>query len=80
VPSSKLFISNTFFLQVLQRLADSWRNAIGSTAVSIVISYIEEQENLKDSDEDCAEFAEFALDKLRFCYKKADGADEEVRI
>lgn len=64
----------------MQRLADSWRSSIGSAALSIVTAYFELEEDLKDSDEDRAEFAEFALDKLRFCYKKADGNDKEVSI
>jgi hypothetical protein len=64
----------------LQRLADSWRSSIGSTALSVLIAFFESQEDLKDSDDGRAEFAEFALDKLRFCYKKADGNDEEVGI
>jgi hypothetical protein len=68
----------------LQRLADSWRNAIGSTALSVLIAYFEskdedpDQDDSEDPDESRAKFAEFALDKLRFCFKKADGDDEEV--
>lgn len=64
----------------MQRLADSWRSSIGSAALSVLIAYFESQEDLKDSDDNRAEFAEYALDKLRFCYKKADGNDEEVSI
>jgi hypothetical protein len=63
----------------LQRLADSWRSSIGSAALSILIAYFESQDDLRDSDESRAEFADHALDKLRFCYKKADG-DEEVCV
>jgi hypothetical protein len=69
-----------FLLQILQRLADSWRSSIGSTALSILIAFFESQDNLRDSDESRAEFADDALDKLRFCYKKADGDDEEVSV
>ena len=67
-----------FFLQVLQWLADSWCSSIGSVALSIIIAFFESQDDLKDSDENRAKFAEYALDKLQFCYKKADGDDEEV--
>ena len=34
----------------------------------------------EDSDRSRAIFAECALDKLRFCYKKADGDDEQVSL
>ena len=64
----------------MQRLADSWRSSIGSAALSVLIAYFESKEDLKDSDESRTEFAEYALDKLRFCYKKAEGNDEEVSI
>jgi hypothetical protein len=64
----------------LQQLADSWRSSIGSTALSVLIAFFESHENLKDSDDNRAEFAEYALDKLRFCYKKANGDDEEVGV
>ena len=64
----------------MQRLADSWRSSIGSTALSVLIAFFESHENLKDSDDNRAEFAEYALDKLRFCYKKANGDDEEVGV
>jgi hypothetical protein len=62
----------------LQRLADSWRSSIGSAALSVIIAYFEAQDDLRESDEKRAAFAEIALDKLRFCYKKADGDDEDV--
>ena len=62
----------------MQRLADSWRSSIGSVALLIIITFFESQDDLKDSDENRAKFAEYALDKLRFCYKKANGDDEEV--
>jgi hypothetical protein len=73
-----IHVSDGFFLQTLQRLADSWRNAIGSSALSILIGFFESQDDLRESDEKRAEFADYALDKLRFCYKKANGDDEEV--
>lgn len=63
-----------FLWQTLQRLADSWLSSIGSTAISVVIAYFESQED--DSDDSHAEFSQYALDKLRFCYKKSDGEDE----
>ena len=70
----------TVFLQTLQRLADSWRSSIGSSALSILIAFFESQDDLRDSDEGRVKFADYALDKFRFCYKKADGDDEEVSV
>ena len=64
----------------MQRLADSWRSSIGSSAISVLNAYFDRKENLKDSDEARVETAEYALDKLRFCYKKAESDDEEVSI
>ena len=75
-----ILVTDSFFIQILQRLADSWRSSIGSTALSILIAFFESQDNLRDSDENRAEFADYLLDKLRFCYKKADGDDEEVSV
>jgi hypothetical protein len=75
-----IHVTDSFFLQILQRLADSWRSSIGSTALSVLIAYFESRDDLRDSDENRAEFAECALDKLRFCYKKANGEDEEVSL
>ena len=73
-----IYVIDNYFFQSLQRLADSWHCSIGSSALSILIAYFESQDNLQDSDEGCADFTEYALDKLRFCYKKAEGDDEEV--
>ena len=75
-----IHVTDKFSKQILQRLADSWRSSIGSTALSVLIAYFESRDDLQDSDESRAEFANYALDKLRFCYKKADGDDEEVSV
>jgi len=72
--------TDNFLKQALQRLADSWRNNIGSAAIAILIAYFESPDELRDTDESRAEFADYALDKLRFCFKKADGDDEEVSV
>ncbi|KAG2337302.1 hypothetical protein BDR05DRAFT_895479, partial [Suillus weaverae] len=58
------------------QVADSYHSNIGSTAVAIVIAYFESQDSLRDSDDNRAEFAVFALSNLRFLYKKANGDDK----
>jgi hypothetical protein len=73
-----IHVTDNFFWQILQRLADSWRSAIGSSALSVLIAFFESQDKLRDSDENRAEFAEAALKQYRFCFKKADGDDEDV--
>ena len=45
-----------------------------------MLAYFDAQDNLRDSDENRVEFATYALDELRFCYKKAPGDDPEVRV
>jgi hypothetical protein len=70
----------TIFWQTLQRLSDSWRCSIGSAALSILIAYFESDDNIRDSDEGRNAFAQYALDKLRFCFKKAIGEDEDVSV
>jgi hypothetical protein len=44
----------------------------------IVLTYLDSQDELKDSDENRQEFAEYALNNLRFLYKKANGEDKSV--
>ncbi|KAG1859496.1 hypothetical protein C8R48DRAFT_774836 [Suillus tomentosus] len=54
----------------------SKRNFIGSAAIAIIIAYLESQETLKHSDDNRVEFATYALNKLCFLYKKANGDDK----
>ncbi|KAG1844763.1 hypothetical protein C8R48DRAFT_678368 [Suillus tomentosus] len=68
-------LSSVYYIAV-QRVADSYRSNIGSAAIAIVIAYFESQDSLRDSDDNCAEFAVFALSNLRFLYKKANGDDK----
>jgi hypothetical protein len=64
----------------VQRIADSYRSAIGSAAISILTAYFESQDELKDSDENRQEFAKYALDNLRFLYRRGDGDDKTVSV
>jgi hypothetical protein len=52
---------------------DSYRNVLGLAAVTIVQAYLGSQEDLRDSDEARVEFAKYALDHLRFTFKKTKG-------
>ncbi|KAG1860199.1 hypothetical protein DFJ58DRAFT_840080 [Suillus subalutaceus] len=60
----------------VQHVADSYRSFIGSAAIAIAIAYLESQDTLKHSDDNCVKFTTYALDKLRFLYKKANGDDK----
>ena len=73
-----IHVTDAFFLQTLQRLADSWHSSICSSALSILIAFFDSQDDLWESDQKRADFADYALDKLWFCYKKANGDDKEV--
>ncbi|KAG1856829.1 hypothetical protein C8R48DRAFT_674801 [Suillus tomentosus] len=68
--------TSTVYLITVQRVADSYRSFIGSAAIAIIIAYLESQETLKHSDDNRVEFATYALDKLHFLYKKANGDDK----
>ncbi|KAG2335812.1 hypothetical protein BDR05DRAFT_953807 [Suillus weaverae] len=68
-------LSSVYYIAV-QRVADSYRSNIGSAAIAIVIVYFESQDSLRDSDDNRAEFAVFALSNLQFLYKKANGDDK----
>ncbi|KAF8508180.1 hypothetical protein JB92DRAFT_2954585 [Gautieria morchelliformis] len=61
-------------LQTIQRLTDSWRNVIGSTAIAILLAFFDSQEHLQDSDEECQEFCKYYLNRLRFLYEDSDHA------
>ena len=52
---------------------------IGSASVTIVLAYLESEDDLRDSDDARVEFAKYALDHLRFMFKKTKG-EVEVRV
>jgi hypothetical protein len=62
----------------MQRVSDSWRSTMGSTAIAVVLAFCNENPELKDSDENRQEFATQYLEHLRFLYQKADGDDTNV--
>jgi hypothetical protein len=52
---------------------------IGSAGVTIVLAYLDSDDDLHDSDDARVEFAKYALDHLRFMFKKTNG-EVEVRV
>ena len=62
----------------MQRVSDSWRSTMGSTAIAIVLAFCDGNPDLKDSDENRQEFAAEYLEELRFLYQKSDGNDVKV--
>jgi hypothetical protein len=65
--------------QTVQRLADSWRNAIGSTGITVVLAFCDSQEDLEDSDKERVEFANYYLKDLRFLYEDTNDDNKKVR-
>ncbi|KAH9027217.1 hypothetical protein EDB85DRAFT_1893035 [Lactarius pseudohatsudake] len=62
--------------KAIQRLANSWRNVVGSIGISCVQSFCDSQDLLWDSDSGCQEFASFYLKDLRFLYEDTDDEDK----
>jgi hypothetical protein len=58
-------------LQAQQRISDTWRSVIGSTAIAVVNAYMEADKTL-DSDEDRQKFAEEGLKDLKFLYSNTN--------
>jgi len=71
-------IDITMDFQMVQCLADSWQNAIGSTSITAILMFCDSQEDLQDSDEEHMEFAKNYLKDLRFLYQDADNDDKKV--
>jgi len=65
-------------LQTMQHVSDSWCSTMGSTVIAVVLAFCNANPNLKDSDENCQEFAAQYLKHLHFLYQKADGDDAKV--
>lgn len=53
--------------QAQQRLSDTWRSVIGSTAIAVINTYMESDKSLQ-SDEDRREYAKEGLKDLKFLY------------
>ncbi|KAG1824696.1 uncharacterized protein BJ212DRAFT_1475989 [Suillus subaureus] len=68
-------LSSVYYIAV-QQVANSYCSNIGLAAITIVIVYLESQDSLRDSDNNHAEFTEYALSNLQFLYKKVNGDDK----
>jgi hypothetical protein len=62
----------------MQRVSDSWRSTMGSTAIAIVLAYCNNTPSLEDSDKERQAFAVDELEKLRFIYETSEGDDPKV--
>lgn len=79
VRSFILYIHYTYYyIQVNQRISDGWRNPIGSSAIAIVMSMLED--TFPDSDKDRQVFARQLLDKKRFIFRSTKGDEHKVRL
>ncbi|KAH9023765.1 hypothetical protein EDB85DRAFT_1894623 [Lactarius pseudohatsudake] len=63
--------------KAIQRLADSWRNVIGSIGISSVQTFCDSQDLLRDSDSERQKFASYYLEDLRFLYEDTDHEDKK---
>jgi hypothetical protein len=63
--------------QAQQRVSDTWRSVIGSTAIAIVNTFFESNKDL-ESDEDCRAFAAEGLNDLKFLYSNTESDDPRV--
>jgi hypothetical protein len=64
----------------MQRVSDSWRSTMGSTAIAVVLAFCNANLDLKNSNENRQEFAAQYLEHLCFLYHKANGDDTKVNI
>jgi hypothetical protein len=62
----------------MQRVSDSWRSTMGSTAITVVLAFCNEHPDLKNSDINRQEFAKNYLEDFRFLYHKSEGEDVKV--
>lgn len=62
----------------MQRVSDSWRSPIGSTAIMVIIAFFNTHSESYGTDNDRQEWAAWYLEHHRFAYKKADGDDPLV--
>ena len=66
------------YVQTVQRLADSWRNVIGSNGIAVLMAFFDSKPLYQASDEDRVSFANLYLDDLRFLYKDNKHDDKKV--
>jgi hypothetical protein len=62
----------------MQRVCDSWRSTMGSTAIAVVLAYCDATDEFKLSDRNRQNFATDYLEHLRFLYQDSEGDDAKV--
>jgi hypothetical protein len=67
-------------LQAMQRISDTWRSRIGSTAISVVNTFLDSSGVAEElaTDESRQEFAKTALESFGFLYSDTESADPKV--
>lgn len=65
-------------MQSLQQIADSWRNVIGSSAITIILTFFIQIASLRFSNAERQEFANAYLKNCPFLYQTANGNDVTV--
>ncbi|KAM6503850.1 hypothetical protein JOM56_000793 [Amanita muscaria] len=69
--------STALYQKTVQRLADSWRNVIGSNGITVLMAFFDAKPEMRDSDSARVEFATCYLEDLRFLYKDSDHDDKK---
>lgn len=62
----------------MQHVVDSWYSPIGSTAIMIVIAFLNSHSDLLSTDEERQERVTWYLQDLCFTYKDSDSDDKNV--
>jgi hypothetical protein len=65
--------------QTAQRISDTWRSRIGSTAIAIINSFFDSA-GAFETDESRREFARNALEKFDFIYDDATSSNRKVNV
>lgn len=63
----------------MQRVADTWRSPIGSSAIMVLIAFFDANPKLYNTDKLRQKWAKWYLSHHRFLYKKAEGNNSQVR-
>jgi hypothetical protein len=64
--------------QTVQRVADSWHSAIGSAGITLLLSFCESEDDLKDSNEAHVKFAKKYLNGCCFMYWDTNSENKKV--
>jgi hypothetical protein len=65
------------YFQTIQRLADSWRNIIGSTGIAVVMGFFDSRPEYQ-TDKQRIKFANFYHEGYRFLYEDSENEEKKV--